>query len=498
MSSVDQQSQHALALAPRRHDPFSRRALPHLIDGQDREAASGEALDNVDPWTQQRHSTLARGSSADVDAAIESARRAFDDGPWPRMSEPERSAILHRLADLMDRDTAQLAEADARDMGRPLSAAVSVDVPRAAAMFRFFADHLAMSTSETYPMGLDVHAFTAYRPAGVVAAITPWNHPLMLGCWKIAAPLAWGNCVVMKPAEDSPTSAYLIAKLGLEAGLPEGVLNVVQGLGSEAGAALTSSTRIDRVTFTGSTLTGRTVGEAAVRNLVPVTLELGGKGATLVLADADLDLAAATTARAVFNNSGQVCLAGTRVIVHQSVRDAFLERLVTHAKALRVGDPFAEGTDLGPLASRRQFERVSSYFDLVPQEGGRVVTGGPLDGWAFAPTIVTDLDPDGRISQEEVFGPIATVTDFTDLDAAVALANNTQYGLTSVLFTESLKTAHAVSSRLRCGTVWVNCYQVRDLRAPIGGPGKSGIGREGGNFSREFFTEPQAVFMATR
>jgi len=475
----------------------STQTVPHLIAGQDRLSDQGDVLDNVDPWTRQPHGTVARGTAADVKAAILAARVAFDDGPWPRMNERERGAILHRLADLMERDTNQLAEADARDMGRPLKAAIAVDVPRAAAMFRFFADHLMLSTSETYPMGRHYHAFTAYRPAGVVAAITPWNHPLMLGTWKIAAPLAWGNSVVMKPAEDSPTSAYLLAALAREAGMPDGVLNVVHGIGSEVGPALTMSKLIDRVTFTGSTATGRAVGQAAATNLVPVTLELGGKGATLVLDDADVELAAATTARAVFNNSGQVCLAGTRVIVHESIREAFLDRLVAYAKALRVGDPFSAETDLGPLASQKQFERVCGYFDLIADEGGEVLTGGPLGGWSFAPSIIAGTDPNGRLNTEEVFGPIATVAGFTNLDEAVELANNTQYGLTGVVFTESLKTAHTVAARMRCGTVWVNCYQIRDLRAPIGGPGNSGIGREGGNFSREFFTEPQAVFMAT-
>lgn len=471
--------------------------IPHLIDGRSRPSTDEQTLDNIDPWTMKSHGSLARGGHREVEEAIDAARVAFDDGPWPRMSERERAAVLHRLADLMDRDAQQLARADALDMGRPFHSAVSFDVPRAAAMFRFFADHIAMATSETYPMGDAFHAFTAYRPAGVVAAITPWNHPLMLGVWKIAAPLAWGNSVVMKPAEDSPTSAYFIAALALEAGLPAGVLNVVQGLGSEAGSALTSSPRINRVTFTGSTVTGRLVGAAAAQNLVPVVLELGGKGSTVVFRDADLELAAATTARAIFNNSGQVCLAGTRVLVHRAVHEEFIARLVEHADKLRVGDPFDANTDLGPLASGKQYDRVNSYFDLVPGEGGTVRTGGPMSGWSFAPTVVTDLAADGRITQEEVFGPIATVAQFGDDDEAVQLANDTSYGLSNVVFTESLRRAHQVTARLRCGTVWVNCYQVRDLRAPIGGPGNSGIGREGGNFSREFFTEPQAVFMAT-
>ena len=471
--------------------------VPHLIGGAARPSADERTLDNVNPWSRQPQGAVARGSAAEAEAALTAARTAFDDGPWPRMGERERAAVLHRLADLMERDTDQLAHADAADMGRPLAAARAVDVPRAVAMFRFFADHLAMSTSETYPMGSAFHAFTAYRPAGVVVAITPWNHPLMLGTWKIAAPLAWGNSLVMKPAEDSPTSAFLLASLALEAGMPPGVFNVVNGLGGEVGPALTSSRQVDRITFTGSTATGRVVNESAARNLVPVTLELGGKGATMVFPDADLDVAAATAARSVFNNSGQVCLAGTRVLVHRSVREEFVARLVAHAEELTVGDPFDEATDLGPLASGKQFERVREYFDLVPGEGGTVRTGGPLDGWAFAPTVVTGVGHGGRLTQEEVFGPLATVVEFDDEDDAVRLANDTAYGLSCVVFTESIKRAHTVASRLRCGTVWVNCYQVRDLRAPMGGPGNSGIGREGGNSSREFFTEPQAVFLAT-
>jgi len=471
--------------------------VPHVIAGAQQAASNAKTLNNINPWTMSHQGEVARGSVRDIESAVAAARSAFDDGPWPRMSERDRAAVLHRLADLMHRDAALLARADALDMGRPLVSATAVDVPRAADMFRFFADHLTMSTSDRYPMGSAYHAYTDYRPAGVVAAITPWNHPLMLGTWKIAAALAWGNTVVMKPAEDSPTSAFLLAGLALEAGVPPGVFNVVQGLGAEAGSALTASEQVDRITFTGSTATGRLVAHAAAATLTPVCLELGGKGASIVLADADLELAAATTAQAVFNNSGQVCLAGTRVLVHTSVREEFVHRLVAEAHRLRVGDPFDPATDLGPLASQRQSERVRGYFDLITDEGGTVVTGGPLDGWSFAPTVAVGVPPRARVAQEEVFGPVATVTEFDDEDDAVRLANDTRYGLTCVVFTQSLRAAATLPARLRCGTVWVNCYQVRDLRAPIGGRGDSGIGREGGDFSREFFTEPQAVFLAT-
>ncbi|MFJ2160535.1 aldehyde dehydrogenase [Streptomyces sp. NPDC087856] len=470
--------------------------IPHHIEGKDVPADDGRYLDNVNPWTQEVTATLARGSVADVNAAVEAARRAFDEGPWPRWSEAERSAALHRLADLVNANADVLAAAEAGDMGRPVQSARSIDIPRAADMFRFFGDHAALATGETYPSGADHDAYVAYRPAGVVAAITPWNHPLMLGAWKIAAPLAWGNTVVMKPAESSPTSAYLLAGLAIEAGIPRGVLNVVQGLGSEAGQALTDSAGVDRITFTGSTATGRRVAQAAAGNLVPVTLELGGKGSSIIAPDADIELAADLVSRAVFNNTGQVCLAGTRVLVHEDIRDEFTSRLVARAGAWSIGDPFADGTTLGPLASAEQHRRVRSYYDRVEAEGGAVLCGGPGEGNVFAPTVVSGIDPKGTVAQEEVFGPVATIIGYEGDDQAVTLANDTAYGLTSVLITDSVARIRRMVPRLRSGTVWVNCYQVRDLRAPMGGRGASGIGREGGTFSREFFTEPQAVFIA--
>jgi len=469
--------------------------VPHLIDGEERASHDERTLDNVNPWTRSVQGELASGGADDAETAIAAARTAFEEGGWSRIGERQRGALLHALADRMELHAQELAEADSYDMGRPLRAARDFDVPRAIGMIRFYADHMSLATSEMYPNGNDVLAFTAYRPAGVVVSISPWNHPLMLGVWKIAAALAWGNSVVWKPAEDSPTSAYLVAKYALEAGIPAGVLNVVQGAGSVVGDALIRSTGIDRITFTGSTGVGRLVGAAAGENLVPVTLELGGKGATIVFDDADLDIAADTAARAVFNNTGQVCLAGTRVLVQRDVYAEFMDRYRERAAALRVGDPLDPATDLGPLASKKQFDRVAGYFALAADEGGTVVAGGPGEGWSFTPTILADVSRSGRVWREEIFGPIATVTPFDDFDEGIALANDTDYGLTTTVLTESSARALTAASRLRTGTVWVNCYQVRDLRAPIGGPGYSGMGREGGNFSREFFTELQAVFI---
>jgi aminomuconate-semialdehyde/2-hydroxymuconate-6-semialdehyde dehydrogenase len=470
--------------------------IRHLIGGSEVDSVDGRVLDNVNPWTREVHGSIVRGGTAEASGAIAAARTAFDDGPWPRAGERERAMVLNRLANLIDANGAALAAAEAADMGRPLQAAQTFDVPRASGTFRFFAEHLALSTADSYPMR-GFHAFTAYRPAGVVVAISPWNYPLMLGVWKIAPALAWGNTVVWKPAEDSPTTAALVGRLALEAGMPPGVLNVIQGRGDEVGKALVECEGVDRITFTGSTGTGRAIAGAAAERLTPVTLELGGKGASLIFDDCDLDLAAATTARAVFNNSGQVCISGARTIVQESIREAFLERLVSAAEALAVGDPLDPRTDLGPLASENQYNRVNGYFDRIEADGGKLEYGGPLDGWCFAPTIITGLRPDSILNRDEIFGPLAMLASFDSDEEGLAMANDSRYGLSSVVFTESIARAHRSAAQLRTGTVWVNCHQVRDLRAPFGGGGDSGVGREGGNFSREFFTEPQAVFMAT-
>lgn len=474
----------------------TRDPIPHLINGVECQSSTGDVRENVNPWTRTASGVVARGSDVEAYAAVEAARVAFDRGPWPRMSYVERAAVLHRLADLMDAHADELAEADVVDMGRPVDAVRAIDVPRAAANFRFYADHARLTTAESYPGDDSHHAYTRYEPAGVVAAITPWNHPAMLGTWKIAAPLAWGNTVVHKPAEDTPTSALLVGSLALEAGLPPGVLNVVQGTGPEVGSPLTSMPEVDRITFTGATATGRAIAGAAAASLTPVSLELGGKGASVVFADADLDLAVDWCQRAIFNNSGQVCLATSRMFVQRPVFDDFVARLATVADRLRLGDPMEAGTQLGPLASEKQFDKVKGYLDLAADEGAELVTGGPGEGWSVRPTVLTGLDHTSRICQEEIFGPVAVVLPFDQDQDAVGLANDTSFGLTATVFTRDLSRAHRTANSLRAGTVWVNCFQVRDLRAPLGGPGNSGIGREGGVFSRDFFTEPKAVVLA--
>ena len=424
------------------------------------------------------------------------ARRAFDEGPWPRMGFAERGALLHRFADLIEANADALALADTTDMGKPISDARGRDVPRAAANYRFFADHARLSTGEVLPMDSGHHAYTRFEPAGVVAAIAPWNFPLMLESWKVAPALAWGNTVVLKPAEDTPASATIMARLALEAGLPPGVLNVLQGYGPDsAGAALTAHPGVDRITFTGESGTGKTIAGAAAANLVPVSLELGGKGANIVFDDADLDNAVAWSIRAIFSNAGQVCLAGSRLYVQRGLYAEFTDRFVTAAKALVAGDPKDESTQLGPLASEQHYRKVRSYLDGIEADGGTIRTGGLGDGWVVLPTVVENAPPAARICREEVFGPVVTIAPFDDDEDAIRSANDTRYGLNAMVFTRDLSRAHRASAALRAGTVWVNCFFVRDLRAPFGGVGDSGIGREGGTFSREFFTEPKAVVM---
>jgi aminomuconate-semialdehyde/2-hydroxymuconate-6-semialdehyde dehydrogenase len=469
--------------------------IANWIDGKPTEASDGATFDTVDPWTQEPWEQIALGGRADVDAALQAARRAFDDGPWPTMASAERARLLHRFADLVEADVERLAAADSRDMGKPLSAMRSKDVPRTAQNLRFFADHARLATAEVYPSDTGHHAYSRFEPAGVVVAIAPWNFPLMLESWKIAPALAWGNTVVLKPAEDSPASATLLASLASEAGLPDGVLNVVHGFGADAaGEWLTRSRDVDRITFTGESSTGRAIAAAAAANLVPVSLELGGKGANIVFADADLDEAVAWSSRAIFTNSGQVCLAGSRLYVQRSVLDEFVRRFVATAEQLRVGAPSDPTTDLGPLASEQHFRKVSGFFDDLPS-GARVRCGGvATDGsWVVHPTVIDGVDADARICREEVFGPVVTITPFDTESEAIEMANDSPYGLNAMLFTENLRRAHRVAAGLRAGTVWVNCFFVRDLRAPFGGVGWSGIGREGGTFSREFFTEPKAV-----
>ena len=467
----------------------------HIIGGAEVPSVDGRTMESIDPYTREPWATVAMGSAADADAAVTAAREAFDSGPWPRMGYEKRQEILHRLADLMMENAEELALADTRDMGKPITQAHH-DVARSAWNVRFFADHARLTAAETYPMDSGHHAYSTYGPAGVAVAISPWNFPLMLSTWKVAPALAWGNTVVLKPAEDTPVSVTIWARLALEAGLPAGVLNVVHGFGPDSvGEALTHNPNVDRITFTGESTTGKIISAAASEHLIPVSLELGGKGANIVFEDADIDNAVNWAIQAIFRNAGQVCLAGSRLFVQRGIYDEFMERYVRAAQAMKQGDPKDPATEFGPLASKTHFEKVTSYFETLEVDGGRVVTGGVGEGWFVDPTIIVDAPPAARVCREEIFGPVVVVQPFDTEEEVVAIANETKYGLNAMVFTENLSRAHRVADNLNAGTVWVNCFFIRDLRAPFGGVGESGVGREGGNFSREFFTEPKAVVM---
>ena len=393
-----------------------------------------------------------------------------------------RQELLHRLGDLMETHTDELASADSRDMGKPL-AQCRLDVSRAAHNFRLFADDAKMAVADALPMHSGHHAYSRFEPAGVVVAIAPWNFPLMLETWKVAPALAWGNTVVLKPAEDTPTSAAILPAchrggLAIEAGLPEGVFNVVHGYGpNSVGEALTNDPRVDRITFTGETGTGRIIASAAAQNLTPVSLELGGKNANIVFADARLDNAIDWSIQSIFRNAGQICLSGSRLYVQRSIFDEFLKRFVAKAEAMKFGDPLDPATEFGPLASKEHFTKVKGYIDSVEQEGGRIATGGVGQGWMVKPTVLVDMPLDSKQVLEEIFGPVVVIHPFDTEDEVVQLANGTPYGLDAQLFTENLHRAHRVSARLNVGTVWVNCFFIRDLRAPFGGAGASGVGR---------------------
>ena len=468
----------------------------HIINGVEVPSLDGATMPDIDPYTREPWATIALGGKADADRAVAAAREAFNSGPWPRMGFEKRQQLMHRLADLMEEHADELAMADTRDMAKPITQAHH-DVSRSVMNVRFFADHARMSTSDAYPMDSGHHAYSRWEPVGVVAAISPWNFPLMLGTWKVMPALAWGNTVVWKPAEDTPVSATILARLAIEAGFPPGVLNVVHGYGPDsAGAALTENPDVDRITFTGESGTGKIISGVAARNLTPVSLELGGKGANIIFDDADLDNAVHWAIEAIFRNAGQVCLAGSRLYVQSGIYDEFITRYKAAAEALVMGDPKDPATQFSSaLASEEHFTKVSSYLGSDALGGGSVITGGVGEGWSVKPTIITDAPADARVVKEEIFGPVTVATRFDTEDEALALANDTKYGLNAMVFTENLSRAHRVAASLTAGTVWVNCFFIRDLRAPFGGVGDSGVGREGGNFSREFFTEPKAVVM---
>jgi aminomuconate-semialdehyde/2-hydroxymuconate-6-semialdehyde dehydrogenase len=466
----------------------------HWIGG--RRVASGRTFTDVSPIDEMPIAEVARGGADEAAAAVAAAREAFP--VWGGTSAMDRAAVLHAIADGVEARVPELAAVETRDNGSLLRSMQNSVMPRVARNFRFFADRL-LDLGEP---DVDFNGFAervSWDPSGVAVVITPWNAPLMLATWRIAPALAAGNTVVVKPPEWAPLTASMLADIAHDAGLPDGAFNVVQGIGEEAGAALVANPDVDRVAFTGSVPTGKLVASSAGANLTPLSLELGGKSPFVAFADADMD-ALVKQAVGQFDNAGQVCLAGTRLLVQREIYDEFLDRFVEAASAIRQGDPRDDATDIGPQITREHFERVDGFVRRAIADGAKPVLGGgpneELGGLFFRPTLLVDAPAGSEILREEVFGPVLTAQSFADEDEAVSLANGTDYGLAAILYTGDPERAERVSARLVAGTVWVNCFFVRDLNAPFGGSRNSGIGREGGIWSFDFHADVKNVCTA--
>jgi aminomuconate-semialdehyde/2-hydroxymuconate-6-semialdehyde dehydrogenase len=466
----------------------------HWIGGE--RVGSDETFTDVSPIDEQPIAEVARGGADEVHRAVAAARDAC--ATWGAMPTKERAEVLHRIADGVEARVPELAAVETRDNGSLLRSMRNSVMPRVARNFRFFADQLlALDTGTKDYEGFAEHV--AWDPSGVTVVITPWNAPLMLATWRVAPALAAGNSVILKPPEWAPLTASMLTDIADAAGLPDGAFNVVQGIGEEAGAALTAHPGVDRIAFTGSIATGKLVAQAAAANLTPVSLELGGKSPFVAFADADLD---AVVQQAVnqFDNAGQVCLAGTRLIVERSMHDEFLERFVEAAAAIVQGDPREDATDIGPQVTREHFDRVDGFVQRAKSDGATLVFGGgpneDLGGLYYRPTLFTDAPAGSEILMHEVFGPVLTLQTFETEQEAIALANETDYGLAAILYTGDAARAERVSAALVAGTVWVNCFFVRDLAAPFGGAKSSGVGREGGVWSFDFYADVKNVCTA--
>src|SRR6266850_8052508 len=476
--------------------------IAHYIDGELVEPVSRRYLDNLDPATGQAYSHVPDGDERDVERAAEAAEKAFPAWSWTPAAQ--RSAVLLRIADLIEANLERLARAECVDTGKPLRLARSLDIPRAASNFRFFATAILHFHSESHATDHRAINYTLRRPRGIAGLISPWNLPLYLLTWKIAPAIATGNTAVAKPSEITPMTAFLLSEICREASLPPGVLNIVHGQGAKVGAAITRHPKIGTISFTGGTKTGAEVARSAAPLFKKVALELGGKNPNIIFADARLEEALPMSLRSSFDNQGQICLSGSRIFVEESAYAGFVERFVAEASRLKVGDPLEPGTDQGALASRAQFDKVMQYISLAREEGGRIRCGGvPADaatvgerckgGFFIQPTVITDLKVESRVNREEIFGPVVTITPFKDEEEVVAYANGTDYGLAASLWTENLPRAHRLAERIASGTIWINCWMLRDLRVPFGGMKSSGVGREGGEEALRFFTEPKNV-----
>ena len=471
-----------------------------LINNRWVNAQSGRTFATTNPATGEEICQVAEADATDADRAVAAARDAFERGPWRRMAAAERGKLLNRLADLIEKNADQLARLESLDNGKPYKVALAADLPLTIACYRYYAGWADKIQGRTIPVGGNYFCYTRHEPVGVVAQIIPWNFPLLMQAWKLGPALAAGNTVVMKPAEQTPLTALRIGELILEAGFPEGVVNLLPGYGPTAGQALARHHDVDKVAFTGSTEVGHLIMEAAAQtNLKRVTLELGGKSPNIVFADADLDKAIEGSHFALFFNQGQCCCAGSRLFVERKVYDEFIERSVDRAKRRTVGDPFHPETEQGPQVDEAQFHKVMSYIDAGRSEGAKLLCGGERSGdkgYFIQPTVFGDVGDHMKIAQEEIFGPVMSVIPFDSIEEVVHRANNTMYGLAAAVWTKDITKATAIANNVRAGTVWVNCYDVFDAAAPFGGFKQSGIGRELGEYGLQQYTEVKTVTMA--
>lgn len=473
--------------------------LKNYIDGVLVPPYSSAYLENSNPATGKVYSQIPDSDERDVQLAVEAAEKAFPQ--WSSCGIEQRSRILMRIADLIEQKLEDLALAETNDSGKAITTARTVDIPRAQANFRFFAHAITQFGSESFHMEHQAINYTLRQPLGVVGCISPWNLPLYLFTWKIAPALAAGNCVVAKPSELTPMTAFLLSQICIEAGLPTGVLNIVYGLGGKTGQAIVEHPKVKAISFTGGTDTGRKIAQVAAPMFKKLSLELGGKNPNLIFADCDFEKAVETTVRSSFANNGQICLCGSRVYVQRPLYEHFRDELVKRTQDLKIGNPLDSTNDLGALVSQQHLEKVMGYLDLAKAEGGTILCGGErleiggenVNGYFLSPAIMEGLSNDARCNQEEIFGPVITIAPFDTEAEAMALANGTGYGLSSTIWTQDISRANRVAEQLQAGIVWVNCWMLRDLRTPFGGVKNSGIGREGGFEALRFFTEAKNV-----
>ena len=470
-----------------------------LIGGKWVEAASGKTFESYNPSTGEVLARIAEGDSSDVDAAVKAARRAFEEGAWPKLTPADRCRLLWKVSDLMEQHKEELAELETLDNGKPIFFSRRVDVPQAIEAFRYFSGWATKIQGSTIPISVPKRTYLAYtlrEPVGVVGQIIPWNFPLLMAAWKLAPALAVGCTVVLKPAEQTPLTALRLGELIMEAGFPEGVVNVVSGFGETAGAALAAHPDVDKIAFTGSTEVGKIIVQAATGNLKKVSLELGGKSPNIVFSDADLETAIPGSAQAIFYNQGECCTAGSRLFAHRTVFDKVVEGVAQETKKFRVGPGMDASSNQGPLVSQDQLDRVCGYLEAGAKEGAKVVVGGKKlarGGYFVEPTVLVDVKPEMKVVREEIFGPVVTAIPFDEPEEVAKFANQTPYGLAAGVWTRDISKAHKMAAKLRAGTVWINCYNVFDPALPFGGYKQSGWGREMGLEAVELYTELKSV-----